>query len=91
MADCQSSTENGTELTSDDLVTRLRSIPTAQLANAAADEIERLWAMTAEQAQVHDAWLTERSLADKLADALADHMRGDDHPAYTAWEEARRG
>ena len=57
----------------------------------AADEIERPRAMTAEQSQVHDAWLTERSLADRLADALADHMRGDDHPAYTAWEEARRG
>jgi len=33
----------------------------------------------------------ERALADQLADALSDHMRGDDHPAYTAWEEARRG
>jgi hypothetical protein len=32
----------------------------------------------------------ERSLADWLAHALADHMRGEDHPAYTEWE-ARRG
>jgi hypothetical protein len=33
----------------------------------------------------------ERALADQLADALSDCMRGEDHPAYTAWEQARRG
>jgi hypothetical protein len=35
-----------------------------------ANEIERLRARTAEQALVHDAWLTERALADQLAEAL---------------------
>lgn len=54
------------------------------------EEVARLRALTAEQALIHDAWLTERDLADRLADALADHMRGEDHPAYTAWEESRR-
>ena len=41
------------------------------LALSLLDEIDRLRAMTAEQAHVHDAWLAERSLADQLAVALA--------------------
>ena len=66
----------------EDIVTRLRRItakplglvldpPPHPLCKEAADEIERLRALTAEQALVHDAWLTERSLADQLAVALA--------------------
>ena len=40
---------------------------------AARAEIERLRTMTAEQAHVYDAWLTERALADQLAEALDRH------------------
>lgn len=70
-------------------------------AECVADEIRRLRAMTAEQALVHDAWLTERSLADQLADALravthdrptahTDSVWSDIQSAMGAYEEARR-
>jgi hypothetical protein len=54
-----------------------RAMPLEQ---ALLDEIYRLT----------DKLAAEYGLANWLADALSDHMRGEDHPAYTAWEEARR-
>lgn len=69
---------------SGDIVERLRrcpeQFPPYSVRTDAAAEIERLRAE-------RDA---ERALADWLAHALADHMRGEDHSAYTEWE-ARRG
>ena len=60
----------------------------------AAAEIERLRTMTAEQALVHDAWMTERALADRLAGALSADPQQDmgigRRAALAAHEEARR-
>ena len=63
---------------------------------AMLDEMERLRAMTAEQALVHDAWLAERDLADQLAEALGNSHDDPDGRfnrqavnALAAWEEAR--